>query len=293
MLNVNIRVFFQLKMMNTSLTNVSQAEMGVTTVSIVIGSQIMNFCLGLLLQCYAMHLLLSKPSGGGGGGGGGGVDVNVIFALNLVFVEILYCLVAPLYCSCIISLTLCVATLLGFWLGTCMAGRYLFQCWLCLEQYLAVIHPMIFLKYKPKRYRVGFASVAWFFTLGIGTASGYMFPGVPYNVFGAVYFIVFFLDSFCCLSVLKALVRPGPSERDNGEMNAAKKRAFKIITMNLTTFLVQVVPVVISFSLLSILPPDSFHLGVAIAMSINIAGGFVHPIYVLHKYGKLPWMKDK
>lgn len=278
--------------MNTSAANVSQAEMGVSTVAIVIASQVMNFVLGLPLQCYAMHLLLSKPSGGGGRGGGAGVDANVIFALNLVLVEILYCLVAPLYSSCIISLTLCVGALLGFWLGICMAGRYLFQCWLCLEQYMAVIHPMLFIKFKPIRYRLGFCSIPWMFTLGIGTASGCMFPGVPFDAFSAVYFLVLFLDSFCCLSVLKALVRPGPNEKDNGEMNAAKKRAFKIITMNLTTFLVQVLPVVISFGLLSTLPHESFHLGVAVAMFLNISGGFVHPIYLLYKYRKLPWMKD-
>lgn len=262
--------------------------MGVVTVSIVIMSQIVNLCMGLPLQCRAMHLLLS---GGGGGEGGRGVDVNVIFAVNLTLVEILYCLVAPLYCPCVVSLTLCVGPLLGLWLGTCMAGRYLFQCWLCLEQYVAVIHPITFIKFKPMRYRVGFASMAWFYSLGNGVASGYMFPGVPYDAFGAVYFIVFFLDSFCCLSVLKALVRPGPSDKDDGEMNAAKKRAFKIISMNLTTFLVQVLPIVISFSLLSTLPAEGFHLGVAISMTINIAGGFVHPIYVLYKYGKLPGMK--
>ncbi|GAA6076727.1 uncharacterized protein LOC108272553 [Tachysurus ichikawai] len=276
--------------MNTSETSAGPGEMGVTTVSIVITSQILNLLLGFPLQCRAMHLLLSR--GGGGGGGGRGVDVNVIFAVNLILVEILYCLVAPLYCPCVVSLRLCVGSLLGFWLGTCMAGRYLFQCWLCLEQYLAVIHPMIFIKFKPMRYRLGFASMALFSSLGIGTASGYMFPAVPYDAFGAVYFIVFFLDSFCCLSVLKALLRPGPSDKDDGEMNAAKKRAFKIISMNLTTFLVQVLPIVISFSLLSTLPAESFHLGVAISMTINIAGGFVHPIYVLYKYGKLPFMKS-
>lgn len=274
--------------MNTSQVNVSQEDMGVATVAIVIASQAMNLCLGFPLHCYAMHLLLSKPSGGGGGR----VDVNAIFALNLTFVEILYCLVGPLYCVCIVSITLCVGALLGLWLGACMAGRYLFQCLLCLEQYLAVIHPMIFLKLKPLRYRVGVASVAWFITIGIGSTSGCMFPGVPYNAFGVVYFTVFFVDSLCCLSVLKALVRPGPSDKDNGEMNAAKKRAFKIISMNLTTFLVQVVPIVVSFSLLGTIPQQSFHLGVAIGMTINISGGFVHPIYILHKYRKLPWMKD-
>lgn len=220
------------------------------------------------------------------------MDVNVIFAVNLTLVEILYCLVAPLYSPCVVSLQLCVGTLLGLWLGACMAGRYLFQCWLCLEQYLAVIHPLIFIKFKPMRYRLGCVSAAWIVALGIGAASGIMFPAVPYDAFGAIYFIVFFLDSFCCLSVLKALVRPGPSDKDDGEMNSAKKRAFKIISMNLTTFLFQVLPIVIAFSLLNTLPPPSFHLGVAISMSFNIAGGFVHPMYVLYKYGNLPCMNQ-
>ncbi len=35
-----------------------------------------------------------------------------------------------------------------------ITGRPLFQCLMCVERYLAVVHPVIFLKYKPLRYRV-------------------------------------------------------------------------------------------------------------------------------------------
>lgn len=266
-------------------TNPGQPEMTETTVVIVIASQVINFCLGLPLYSYVINLLWTKN-------GGGGVDVNVIFALNLTAAEIFYSLVAPLYCSCIVSLKLCIGSLLGFWLGASMPGRYLFQCTLCLEQYIAVIHPVIFLKLRPLRYRVGFSCGVWLCAVGIGICSACTFPLVPYNIFGVVYFTVFFLDSFCCLSVLKALVRPGPGDKDDGEMNAAKKKAFKIISMNLVTFLVQVFPIFIGFCLQTILPQQSFHLGVSISMSINIAGGFIHPIYCLYKFGKLPCSND-
>ncbi|XP_046731182.1 uncharacterized protein LOC124402280 isoform X4 [Silurus meridionalis] len=33
-------------------------------------------------------------------------------------------------------------------------SRPLFQCCVCVERYVAVIHPVIFLKYKPLRYRI-------------------------------------------------------------------------------------------------------------------------------------------
>ncbi len=38
-------------------------------------------------------------------------------------------------------------------LGLAITIRPLFQCLICVERYLAVIHPVIFLKYKPIRYK--------------------------------------------------------------------------------------------------------------------------------------------
>ncbi len=42
----------------------------------------------------------------------------------------------------------------NFFQGIATTGRPLFQCLICVERYLAVVHPVIFLKYKPLRYRV-------------------------------------------------------------------------------------------------------------------------------------------
>ncbi|XP_036425359.1 G-protein coupled receptor 4-like [Colossoma macropomum] len=250
----------------------------------IVTIQIINFSVGLPLNCYIIKLLLSK---------GGGVDVSVVFVLNHTAAEIIYCLVAPLYIVCIISLELCVGPLLGLWIGTCMPARYLFQCWVCVERYMAVIHPVTFLRFKPIRYRVACAAVAWIWALAMGTTSMCTFPLLPYTAFGVLYLIIFLLDSFCCVMILKGLLRPGPGdrEREDREMNAAKKKAFKVVCMNLLTFLIQTIPIVFSFGLQDILLPDHFHLAVAIGMTINIAAGFVHPIFVLHKAGKLSFIK--
>ncbi len=67
--------------------------------------------------------------------------------------------------SCLSNVFSCLSTLVCVFTRTC-------HCWpvsvsvsdLC-ECYLAVVHPVIFLKYKPLRYRVICCTVAWIIVL--------------------------------------------------------------------------------------------------------------------------------
>ncbi len=56
----------------------------------------------------------------------------------------------------------------NFFQGIATTGRPLFQCLICVERYLAVVHPVIFLKYKPLRYRVISSVIVW-----VASLSGY------------------------------------------------------------------------------------------------------------------------
>jgi len=42
----------------------------------------------------------------------------------------------------------------------------MFQSLMCVERYLAVVHPVTFLKFKPLRYRVICCTAVWIITLG-------------------------------------------------------------------------------------------------------------------------------
>ncbi len=53
-----------------------------------------------------------------------------------------------------------------FTLGLGITGRPLFQSLMCVERYLAVVHPVTFLKYKPLRYRVICCTAVWIIVLG-------------------------------------------------------------------------------------------------------------------------------
>ncbi len=104
----------------------------------------------------------------------------------------------------------------AFTAGFYITGRPLFQCLMCVERYLAVVHPVIFLKYKPLRYKLFCSAAVWITALssclfGMFTAFKHI------NVYMCCFLLQFLLflsvNLFCSLAVLWALKKPGPGER--------------------------------------------------------------------------------
>ncbi len=114
--------------------------------------------------------------------------------------------------------------------GLGITGRPLFHCLICVERYLAVVHPVIFLKYKPLRYRVICCTVAWIICLGSCLFCTFIlisFSMVQYVWFISIQFLLFFFTQlFCLVAVLRALKQSGPGERKREEENHMKRRAF-------------------------------------------------------------------
>ncbi len=99
--------------------------------------------------------------------------------------------------------------------GLTVTGRPLFQCLMCVERYLAVVHPVTFLKYKPLRYRVICSVIVWVANLVSGGIIS--IPSTSSSVYFGVLFVQFFLffciQLFCLVTVLRALKQSGPGER--------------------------------------------------------------------------------
>ncbi len=149
--------------MNNSAGNFTTPETSTNTTSHFLGLvdyleiyvYSINFLFGLPTHSYVLWLIVTRTASG---------VASEFFILNLFVCELGICLN-----GLVLVLSMWFASLLKFELflvGFSMAGRPLFQCLISVERYLAVVHPVTFLKYKPLRYRVVCCTVVWIITLG-------------------------------------------------------------------------------------------------------------------------------
>ncbi len=174
-------------------------------------------------------------------------------------------------------------------LGLAITIRPLFQCLICVERYLAVIHPVIFLKYKPLRYKMVSSVVVWL--LGVGSCLFSMFIFLSNNIIAFTWFVLLqfllflSIQLFCCLAVLRGLKRSGPGERKREEENDMKRKAFYLILITTVTMVLIYAPFIIS-AMLSILIQQDILVLLPISFAFFILGGFVQPVLYLHRSGK-------
>ncbi|XP_030207051.1 hydroxycarboxylic acid receptor 1-like [Gadus morhua] len=165
-------------------------------------------------------------------------------------------------------------------------GRPLFQCCIGVERYLAVIHPLTFIRFKPLRFRVVCSGLMWVAVTVILLSIGKV--DEPEGIITISFFMTLSVIMFCCLSVLWSLKQPGPVETERTAGNIIKRRAFNIISLNLGNLLVTYLPTIVISSLKTILSLNIFFYLFISAMCLTVLGGIAQPLLHLQKAGKLP-----
>ncbi len=197
-----------------------------------------NILFGLPTHSYVIWLIVR--------GTGSGV-ASEFFNLNNSFCEIAICvdfcfLILSSYISSVFPLAL-------FLQGLSITGRPLFQCLICVERYLAVVHPVTFLKFKPLRYRVICCTVIWIITLGSCLCCVFILVSFSINAHGWFFITQFLLllciQLFCLVAVLRGLKQSGPGERKKEEENHMKRRAFQLILITTVNLVIIYVPIII------------------------------------------------
>ncbi|KAJ8351100.1 hypothetical protein AAFF_G00150990 [Aldrovandia affinis] len=214
------------------------------------------------------------------------VLASEIFTLNLAALELIYCLHLPLALLNNFVLNSNLSKPLSFFQELIYFGRPLFQCCICVERYLAVLHPLTFLRYRPLRYRVGCSALVWMITFG--GCSAFVLLQLLLSYALAVFIILLLsVMSFCCLAVLRALRSPGLGKGEGQGPHLAKKRAFRIITVSLVFTLATYLPLIVAAFLYSEISYRSFYTVYGTCYSISVFCSFVQPLHFLSRAGKL------
>ncbi|XP_050948636.1 C-C chemokine receptor type 8-like [Labeo rohita] len=237
-----------------------------------------KFLFGFPAHFYVVWLIIT--------GTGNGVALE-FFMLNLSVCEMAISLNIFLYV--LDRWFSSLKTLKYFTLGLCVTGRPLFQCLMCVERYLAVVHPVTFLKYKPLRYRVNCCIVAWIIILGSCLCC--LFTIVLCNFYSyvcyfALQFLIFFsIQLFCLVAVLRALKQSGPGEKKKEEENHMKRRAFYLILITTVSMIITYLPYIIT-ALYFILSQHYVQEHFTVAFVCYILAGFVQPVLYLNRVRK-------
>ncbi|XP_042578919.1 C-C chemokine receptor type 8-like [Cyprinus carpio] len=266
--------------MNSTTTGASSNS---TTAFISLCVQIpllsINILLGFPTHSYVLWLIIT-----------GNGFATEFFNLNHSFCEIGICVdflifLLSSYISSLLPLAL-------FFQGLSITGRPLFQCLICVERYLAVVHPVTFLKYKPLRYRVICCTAAWLFTLSSCLACLIIIllsSIVVHAWFFSIQFLLYLpIQFFCLVAVLRALKQSGPGERkrEKEDENQMKRRAFNVILITTVSMAITYMPATIS-GIYTFLTQQYNVIFWIPSMLSYVLAGFVQPVLYLHRAGKL------
>ncbi len=244
-----------------------------------------NLLFGLPTHSYILWLIVK--------GTGRGI-ASEFFTLNISVCEIMLCLRS--LNSVLGNVFPKLWSVMMFLSGFVITARF-FQCLICVERYLAVVHPVIFLKYKPLRYKVACSTVTWIMIIICNVlVLGLVNPCFMHvlKCLYLIHFIIFLaINLFCCLAVLRALKKPGPGARgrERDEENHIKRRAFFLIVITSVTLVITYVPSSVSeFQYILSIPASQ--LLESLSLTCFLLPGFVQPLLFIHRVGKLPFCRS-
>ena len=191
--------------------------------------------------------------------------------------------------------------LLGvFFFCVILPGQTLFHVLTCVERYLAVVHPVTYMRLREAdgiRIRNIITVCAWLLCfVWVGVIKLYLpkFPTIPFFSFlGICIFVTF----FCCLAVLRGLTLPGPGEAGNHKQRGdqSKQRAFYIISAITVTLLLRSVGLLLCFGLEHLVTVSLTELCELLDSGIwlTVPSSLILPLLFLYQAGKLPCCKRR
>ncbi len=263
---------------NTSLLPVcvNLPSRDVTLIPNVIGP-----ILRLPLNIYILQLIISAR-----------LITSEFYALKEAIFEIIICLYDILEMMAYVFPNSCLLTIKTFFLGFIVSGRPFLLTLICVERYLAVGKPVVFLRLKPLKYKLALSGITWLWTL-VSCFSVFLMGSVYHYAAVAQMTMCCVVKLSCCVATLLVLKQPGPGEgvKQREGMSSIKLKAFRIMLIITVSVILVNVPLIIVVALKDYLTQTLFDSIVNVCYTFTAFSGLVHGLLFLLRSGKLSFIK--
>lgn len=180
-----------------------------------------------------------------------------------------------------------------------MNGQNAIHLLTCVEHYVAVLHPVQYLKSKkPRSIRMRNISIVcfWLFLIvGSSVAVPFVKVGIHEIYISAICILglQFVFVVYCHVSILCSLTRPVPgvARRNTVSVDLKKRRAFYTVTVIMGVLLIRFLGSL--FQLICLLWMGGNCLAVIFLLWFSLPSSLVQPLLFLHRAGKLPFCRTQ
>uniref|UniRef100_W5NLA4 G-protein coupled receptors family 1 profile domain-containing protein n=1 Tax=Lepisosteus oculatus TaxID=7918 RepID=W5NLA4_LEPOC len=172
-----------------------------------------------------------------------------IFTANLALMDILFCSMIALEILNTHFLNQPnISQGLYFFMGLSEIGGPFFLTCVCVDLYLAVLHPIAFMKFRDHKWRAVCSAVAWVFTVCYSTSLMIIQMDYMEVILSVIQFSILIVIVICNIYILRALKESGPGGQ---EVHPIKKRAYNTVLVNFLIIMISYIPAVLAFTLKS------------------------------------------
>lgn len=237
--------------------------------------------LRLPVNIYILQLIISKQW-----------ITTEFYSFQEAIFEIIICLQDVLGIAVYFSADPYLFKIRRFFVGFIVTGRPCLLAVICVERYLAITKPVVYLRLKPLKFKLVLSGLIWLVTLLFCWGSIFMSSEFHKLLLAqmAAWCVV---KLYCCGATLVALRQPGPGDgvRQREGMSAAKRKAFRIILVITASVIFTYVPLMIINYLKHFLTEELFLNILNVGYSCTAFAGFVQSLLFIQRCGKLPFMK--
>lgn len=215
-----------------------------------------------------------------------------MFMIKLTISDLFYLLVIPFSVINYMEWGLLAFLYINrFTVAFIQSSRPLFMACTCVDCYFAVVYPIAYKTSKKSgTIRILASLIAWLLTLCFSSYNCTEIYSMQFAIYSAPLLLVLPVIAFCDISILQALRKPGPTEKN--KTNPLKKRALHTILNSLVVTLIVYLPPVVIFSFAHVISVKIYFCKVFIfGYLFSMCGTCIMTFLYLDSIGKLVCMK--